>query len=297
MPSAPDPFITYATLSPEGQDQHPNLAGLIFLVDHHHQLAWPSTCSPQHARARLAAINPPLSDTDLYRTLTANPDLTILNRAPAHRWRPGDKFIVAPDAPATQHIHPGQTVRLPFSFCPPTHSASPDDVIFVDDPNTSNTPGDVRKIHPILARHLISIHDYPSPTDFTPGDYVTFTDQHIHGSAIYRILAVTRPADPGAFVEYHLVRHPGLSPHTGTATPPNPVHAHHLKHASAQLPRQPNAHPHTQPAQPAEQRPEPAQPGAVKAILRINGVEVTIFAAPHDMPPLLKALTARTSRR
>jgi len=140
MPSAPDHFITYATLSPEGQDQHPNLAGLIFLVDHHHQLAWPSTCSPQHARARLAAINPPLSDTDLYRTLTANPDLTILNRAPAHRWRPGDKFIVAPDAPATQHIHPGQTVRLPFSFCPPTHSASPDDVIFVDDPNTSSTP-------------------------------------------------------------------------------------------------------------------------------------------------------------
>ena len=115
MPSAPDHFITYATLSPEGQDQHPNLAGLIFLVDHHHQLAWPSTCSPQHARARLAAINPPLSDTDLYRTLTANPDLTILNRAPAHRWRPGDKFIVAPDAPARQRpaTHPAKR--------PPTH--------------------------------------------------------------------------------------------------------------------------------------------------------------------------------
>ncbi len=297
--TTPSPsFITYATLSPEGQDQHPNLAGLIFLVDHHHQLAWPSTCSPQHARARLAAINPPLSDTDLYRTLTANPDLTILNRAPAHRWRPGDKFIVAPDAPATQHIHPGQTVRLPFSFCPPTHSASPDDVIFVDDPNTSNTPGDVRKIHPILARHLIAIHDYPTPAAFAPGDVVSFRDQITYGPMLRRVIAITRTEpDPETYSTLPLGPEGtarGQTPLPTFPPPPNPALAHHLQHASAPQPTQPNAPP---PTPTAEQRPEPAQPGAVKAILRINGVEVTVFCAAEDMPTLLKALTARSRNR
>ncbi len=289
--TTPSPsFITYAALSPEGQDQHPDIANLIFLADHTRKAAYPSNLSPQHARATFAARVLPSPD-NLYATLN-KPGIAIFNRAPAHLWKQGDLFIVATNN--TDPFTHGQTVRIPYSFSPPTNSTSPDDVVLVDDPRST---GIASQVHPILARHLISIHDYPHPTKFAPGDIVTFTDHHLHGSAIYRVLAVTRPTDPDDFAQYHLVRHPGISPRTTTGTPPNPALAHHLKHASAQLPRQPNAHPHTQPAQPAEQRPEPAQPGAVKAILRINGVEVTIFAAPHDMPPLLKALTARTSRR
>lgn len=302
------PSLTYATLSTKGEDQHPNLAGLTFLIDHHHELAWPSTLSPQHARARLAAINPPISDTDLYRTLAATPDLTILNRAPAHRWRPGDKFIVAPDAPATQHIHPGQTVRLPFSFCPPTHSASPDDVIFVDDPATHVTPGSARHLHPILARHLISIHDYPTPAAFAPGDVVSFRDQITYGPMLRRVIAITRTEpDPETYSTLPLGAEGiarGQTPLPTFPPPPNPALAHHLQHATTTIPLAPNQTSATDAKIPAPTQHQPpttphntAKPGVAQATLRINGVEVTVFCAAEDMPTLLKALTARSRNR
>lgn len=301
-----DHFITYATLTPEGANTHPDLANLIFLTDHTRKAAYPSTLSPQHARATFAARRPILTPDNLYATLN-KPGIAIGNRAPAHRWKTGDLFIVATD---TNHktFTLGQTVRLPYSFSPPANSANPDDVIFVDDPATHVTPGSARHLHPILARHLISIHDYPTPAAFAPGDVVSFRDQITYGPMLRRVIAITRTEpDPETYSTLPLGAEGiarGQTPLPTFPPPPNPALAHHLQHATTTIPLAPNQTSATDAKIPAPTQHQPpttphntAKPGVAQATLRINGVEVTVFCAAEDMPTLLKALTARTSRR